>query len=66
VDRFFTGLEMKSKARAAKRRTEDLDQLQRDVDRLLEKVHREGLDGLTPKERKFLTEASRRLSKERP
>ncbi|MEN8148548.1 MAG: rhomboid family intramembrane serine protease [Planctomycetota bacterium] len=66
VDRYFTDLEIKSKVHAKKKRSADLDRLQAQVDEMLEKISREGIDGLSPRERKFLTEAGRRLREERP
>jgi len=37
---------------------------EKEVDRLLEKIHTEGINALTPSERKFLNEASRGLRKQ--
>jgi membrane associated rhomboid family serine protease len=45
-----------------RRRKEEREwQIRQEVDRLLDKVHREGMGSLTKKEQKFLKEASRRF-----
>jgi len=66
VDRFFTKMEVTAKARSGRRKSDDLDRMQEEVDRLLGVISRKGLEGLSPKEKKFLNEASRRLGEERP
>ncbi len=45
----------------ARREADELDELRREVDRLLDKIRDHGEESLTRKERRFLEEASRRL-----
>jgi membrane associated rhomboid family serine protease len=50
------------RARAAeKREADEMDRIRREVDELLDKINRVGMNGLTPSEQKRLAEASRRL-----
>jgi hypothetical protein len=49
----------------AKRKAAAQEQLEADVDRILEKVHTQGMQSLTEKERQTLTDASKHLREER-
>lgn len=58
---FFARLRQRRAERRAQRRQEEEERLRGRVDQLLEKVSREGIAGLTPEERSYLEEASRRF-----
>jgi membrane associated rhomboid family serine protease len=66
VDRFFTKLEVKASVKADRKKDDDLDRLQAEVDDLLDIIREKGMDGLTARQKKFLHEASLKLGKERP
>jgi stage IV sporulation protein FB len=58
---FFAALRRRRAERRAQARQEEEDRLRERVDQLLDKVNRTGLPSLTPDERRFLEEASRRF-----
>jgi membrane associated rhomboid family serine protease len=61
LDRFFTDMEVKAVAKKRQRERRSEAELNAELDRLLEKVHDVGINGLTEKERKTLNDVSRRL-----
>jgi membrane associated rhomboid family serine protease len=66
IDRFFMNLEMRAGKKVREkevRRSADVDD---EVERLLEKIHRSGIESLSDRERRFLREASERLRKRGP
>ncbi|MHC4860819.1 MAG: rhomboid family intramembrane serine protease, partial [Planctomycetota bacterium] len=58
IDRFFLSLEMRSARRKSAREDRGLSDMEEEVERLLEKIHRGGLDSLSEEERRYLREAS--------
>jgi len=66
VDRFFTKIEVKAQVMSSRKKEDELDRLQAEVDRLLDVIRDKGMVGLSKKEKKFLHDASRRLGEERP
>lgn len=65
-DRIFEGIDRmaaKRKAAKQKKRAEKDADLRREVDRILDKVNREGMPALTEEERSFLKRASGRMRK---
>lgn len=65
VDRFFTDLEIRGRARAAAGGARREADLEIEVDRLLDKIREDGIHSLSEKERRFLREASERLRRKR-
>ena len=59
LDRYFAQMEVK----AERDRERQESEMREEVDRLLEKIHQEGLGSLTEREKKFLKRSSRRFEK---
>ena len=64
LDRVFVDRQVRAQVTRGNRDLRDLDEMREEVDRLLGKVSQGGLDSLSAKEKRFLTDASRKLRSE--
>ena len=64
LDRMFVDRQVRARTNRASRDLRGLEEMREEVDRLLGKVSRGGLDSLSEEEKRFLTDASRRLRRE--
>lgn len=62
VKRFFTSQVDEVKRKVKKHRQEKIDEIRREVDRILDKINEVGYDGLSDEEQTYLFEASKKLS----